>query len=157
MTQSMPFVDARDICVWTEDIPKRFLDLLKLADPLAIYISSPWISEFTEPSMNFLDILKRKNASTIILTQPPKGETRRFLKKLTQETKTRVYVSNRLHAKIYIIEGIKHRYVILGSSNLTQEARGNIEIAVAISGSDIITKRVIYSYHYLKLMCRLWE
>jgi phosphatidylserine/phosphatidylglycerophosphate/cardiolipin synthase-like enzyme len=154
----VPLINADQIRIWTEDIPGKFAELLRMSDPLNVYISSPWISEFEQPTINLRTILATKKASTIILTRPPKNNaTREFLTRLKSETPTRIYVNNRLHAKIYVIEGIRQKYVVIGSSNFTQEARFNIEIAIVIVGSDILTKRVIYSYlAYIKPSCKIW-
>lgn len=154
----MPLIDADQIRIWTEDIPGRFAQLLRMSDPLNVYISSPWISEFAQTSIDLKAILARKRASTIILTRPPADRaSNRFLIKLKNETPTRIYVNRRLHAKLYVIEGPRQKYVVIGSSNFTQEARFNIEFAVVIMGSDIITKRVIYSFlAYLKPACNIW-
>ena len=155
---SMPLIDADQIRIWTEDIPRKFAELLRMSEPLNIYISSPWISEFAESSIDLRAILAGKRASTIILTRPPRNAaTRHFLTRLKKETPTRIYVNRRLHAKLYVIEGSTQKYVIIGSSNFTQEARFNIELSVVIVGSDILTKRVIYSFlAYLKPSCQIW-
>ncbi len=154
----VPIIDADQIRIWTEDIPGKFAELLRISDPLNVYISSPWISEFEHPLINLRRILAKKKASTIILTRPPQNlASKRFLARLKNETPTRIYVNRRLHAKLYIIEGPKQKYVVIGSSNFTQEARFNVEFAVVIVGSDIMTKRVIYSFlAYLKPACAIW-
>jgi phosphatidylserine/phosphatidylglycerophosphate/cardiolipin synthase-like enzyme len=154
----VPIINADQIKIWTEDIPGKFAELLRISDPLNVYISSPWISEFAEASIDLRALLAKKKASTIILTRPPKNvATKKFLTRLKNETPTRIYVNRRLHAKLYIIEGPRQKYVVIGSSNFTQEARFNIELAVVIVGSDILTKRVIYSFlAYLKPSCKIW-
>jgi phosphatidylserine/phosphatidylglycerophosphate/cardiolipin synthase-like enzyme len=154
----VPLIDADQIRIWTGDIPSKFANLLRISDPLNIYISSPWISEFEEAAIDLRAMLATKKASTIILTRPPQNlETTRFLTRLKKETPTRIYVNRRLHAKVYVIEGARQKYVVVGSSNFTQEARFNIELAVVIVNSDIMTKRVIYSFlAYLKPACKIW-
>jgi len=154
----VPLIDADQIRIWTEDIPGRFAELLRMSDPLNIYISSPWISEFEHAPTDLRAILARKRASTIILTRPPENfAAKRLLTRLKNETPTRIYVNRRLHAKLFVIEGPRQKYVVIGSSNFTQEARFNIEFAVVIVGSDILTKRVIYSFlAYLKPSCKIW-
>ena len=149
----------RQVKIWVSDIPKRFITLLERSDPLAVYIASPWITEFIDPQINLIDCLKRKNTSLILLTRPPQDQgTESYLNKLKAETRTRIYTNPRLHAKVYVIEGVHHKHVILGSANFTEEARGNIEVALHISGSDLITKRIIYSFlGYLKPMCNFWR
>lgn len=148
----------RQVEIWQHDIPKRFISILGQSDPRNVYLSSPWITEFLDPKINLINCLNQKNADSILLTRPPTGDaTRNYLNRLKSESKTRIYTNPRLHAKIFIIEGVSHKHVILGSANLTEEARGNIEIALHIRGSDIVTKRVIYSFlGYLKPMCSFW-
>jgi len=146
------------IRIWTDDIPRRFAELLRTSQPLNVYISSPWISEFPESLIDLRKLLIQKKVSTIILTRPPRTvKAKRFLKDLKRDTRTRVYVNNKLHAKLYIIDGSRQKYVVIGSSNFTLESRFNLELAVVFVGSDILTKRVIYAFlAYLKPACRIW-
>lgn len=154
----LPLIHPDQIRIWTEDIPRRFAELLRMSKPLNLYISSPWISEFPDSLIDLRTLLARKKVSTIILTRPPRTPAaRRLLKDLKKETPTRVYVNPHLHAKLYVIEGPRQKYVVIGSSNFTQESRFNIELAVVIVGSDILTKRVIYAFlAYLKPDCKIW-
>jgi len=155
---SSPLIHPDQIRIWTDDIPRRFAELLRTSQPLNVYISSPWISEFPNSSIDLRKLLIQKRASTIILTRPPRTEAaRRFLANLKRDTRTRIYVNNNLHAKLYVIEGPRHKYVVIGSSNFTQESRFNLELAVVFVGSDILTKRVIYAFlAYLKPACKIW-
>ena len=141
------------------DIPKQFVNLLRRSNPLTVYICSPWISEFSEPSMNFVEILAQKKASVRIFTRPPnKTETVKLLLKLRKQTRAQIFVSRSLHAKVYVIEGRREKYVILGSANFTEEARGNIEIGLLILDNDLFMKRVIYALlSYLRPQCRRWR
>ena len=141
------------------DIPKQFVNLLRRSSPLAVYICSPWISEFSDPSMNFVRILTAKKASVRIFTRPPsETETVNLLRKLRKQTRAQIFVSRSLHAKVYVIEGRKENFVILGSANFTEEARGNIEIGLLISNNDLFMKRVIYSLlSYLRPLCKRWR
>ena len=109
--------------------------------------------------MNLVSTLGEKTATKILLTRPPKDSTTvELLARLQAEAHVRVYTNPRLHAKLYIIEGIRHKYIIIGSPNLTEEARGNVEIALLISGNDIFTKRMIHSFlGYLKPICEAWH
>jgi len=143
----------------TRDIPGKFVNLLKRSHPLAVYVCSPWISEFSEPSMNFAKILAEKNASVRIFTRPPrKTETINLLLRLRKQAKAQIFVSRSLHAKVYVIEGRTEKYVILGSANFTEEARGNIEISLLILNNDIFMKRVIYAlFSYLRPSCKRWR
>ncbi len=141
------------------DIPRQFINLLRRSDPIAVYICSPWISEFSEPSMDFVKILKQKKAAVRIFTRPPsKTETVDLLRNLMKQTKAQIFVARNLHAKVYVIEGPKEKYVILGSANFTEEARGNIEIGLLVENNDLFMKRVIYSLlSYLRPLCRRWR
>lgn len=154
----LPLIHPDQIRIWADDIPRRFAELLRMSQPLNVYISSPWISEFSDSLIDLRTLLAKRRASTIILTRPPRTPTtRRLLEHLKGETPTRVYVNSHLHAKLYIIEGPRQKYVVIGSSNFTQESRFNIELAVVIVGSDILTKRVIYAFlAYLKPECKIW-
>jgi len=145
--------------ILTTDIPKQFVNLLRRSKPLTVYICSPWISEFSEPSMNFVKILTQKKATVRIFTRPPtKTETVKLLLKLRKQARAQIFVSRILHAKVYVIEGRREKYVILGSANFTEEARGNIEIALLISDNDLIMKRVIYALlSYLRPLCKRWR
>jgi hypothetical protein len=155
---SLELINPEQISIWTEDIPRRFTELLRASNPLNIYISTPWISEFENKLIDLRSILKKKNASTIILTRPPRDKnTESNLLRIKQETRSRIYVNSRLHAKLFVIEGSSQKFIVIGSSNFTQEARFNIELAVVIKNSDIITKRVIYTFlAYLKPECKIW-
>ena len=154
----LPLIHPDQVRIWTEDIPRRFAELLRTSQPLNVYISSPWISEFPDSLIDLRKLLAEKKASTIILTRPPRTPAaRRFLMTLKRGTSTRVYVNSHLHAKLYVIEGPRQKYVVIGSSNFTQESRFNIELAVVLVGSDILTKRVIYAFlAYLKPACKIW-
>jgi hypothetical protein len=149
----------RDVHVWTSDIPRRFLETLDASDPWDIYISSPWITEFQDSTLNLPKILSAKKAHAILLTRPPrKRHELKMLLGLRSKGKARIYVHPRLHAKLYIIDGPKSKHVLIGSPNLTQEARGNVEIGLLVSGNDLFMKRVIYQFlGYLKPMCRRWD
>jgi phosphatidylserine/phosphatidylglycerophosphate/cardiolipin synthase-like enzyme len=147
------------IGILTKDIPKRFVDLLIKSQPIAVYICSPWISEFSESSMNFVEILAQKGASVRVFTRPSKKpEVRNLLIRLRKQAKAQIFTSRYLHAKIYVIEGKRDKYVILGSANFTEEARGNIEMALLVSDNDLFMKRVIYSLlSYLRPLCERWR
>jgi len=149
----------RDVHVWTSDIPRRFLEILDASNPWDIYISSPWITEFTDSTLDLSKILSTKKARTILLTRPPRKQHElKMLLGLRSKGKARIYINPRLHAKLYIIDGPSSKYVLIGSPNLTQEARGNVEIGLMVSMNDLFTKRVIYQFlGYLKPMCRRWE
>jgi phosphatidylserine/phosphatidylglycerophosphate/cardiolipin synthase-like enzyme len=153
-----PIIYPDQIRIWTDDIPRRFAELLRTSQPTNVYISSPWISEFPNSAIDLRKLLIQKNPSTIILTRPPRTNVAKsFLKELKKDTRTRIYVNNKLHAKIYVIDGPKHKYVVIGSSNFTQESRFNLELAIVFVGSDILTKRVIYAFlAYLKPACKPW-
>jgi len=142
-----------------EDIPKQFVNLLRRSNPLSVYICSPWISEFSEPSMDFVNLLAKKRPSVRIFTRPPsKTETFNLLRRLREQVRAQIFVSRSLHAKVYVIEGRREKYVILGSANFTEEARGNIEISLLILNNDLFMKRVIYSLlSYLRPQCRRWR
>jgi len=160
MTQGSRFLDLdTQIKILTKDIPKQFVMLLRRSTPLAVYICSPWISEFSEPGMNFVNLLSQKRPSVRIFTRPPPNkETVELLKRLREHAKAQIFVSRALHAKVYVIEGRREKYVILGSANFTQEARGNIEISLLVSNNDLFMKRVIYSlFSYLRPMCKRWR
>ena len=145
--------------ILTRDIPKCFVDLLRKSSPLTVYICSPWISEFSEPSMNFIKILTKKKTTVNVFTRPPRKKKEvDLLRKLKNETNAQVFVSSDLHAKIYVIEGKTEKYVIIGSANFTKEARGNIELGLLISNNDVFMKRVIYSLlSYLRPLCIRWR
>lgn len=145
--------------ILTRDIPKQFIVLLRKSSPLAVYVCSPWISEFSDPGMDFVKILSQKNASVRIFTRPPTNrETVELLQRLKDSAGAQIFVSRSLHAKVYVIEGQKEKYVILGSANFTKEARGNIEISLQISNNDLIMKRIIYSLlSYLRPLCKRWR
>jgi len=160
MPQGSRFLDLdTQIKILTKDIPKQFVMLLRRSTPLAVYICSPWISEFSEPGMNFVNLLSQKRPSVRIFTRPPPNkETVELLKRLREHAKAQIFVSRALHAKVYVIEGRREKYVILGSANFTQEARGNIEISLLVSNNDLFMKRVIYSlFSYLRPMCKRWR
>jgi phosphatidylserine/phosphatidylglycerophosphate/cardiolipin synthase-like enzyme len=109
--------------------------------------------------MDFIRILSKKKAYVNIFTRPPrKKEETSVLLKLKKEAKAQIFVSRNLHAKIYVIESKKEKYVILTSANFTNEARGNIEIGLLVLNNDIFMKRVIYSLlSYLRPECRRWR
>lgn len=153
------FLDLRQVRILTRDIPKVFVDLLRRSDPLTVYICSPWISEFSEPSMNFIRILANNKSVVKIFTRPPKNiESVELLQKIKTETKSQIFLSRNLHAKIYVIEGKKDKSVIIGSANFTKEARGNIEIGLLVSQNDLFMKRVIYAIlSYLRPACKRWR
>jgi len=160
MTRGPRFLDLDvQVKILTKDIPKQFVMLLRRSTPLAVYICSPWISEFSEPGMNFVKLLSQKKTSVRIFTRPPKNkETVELFKRLKEHAKAQIFVSRALHAKVYVIEGRREKYVILGSANFTREARGNIEISLLISNNDLFMKRVIYSlFSYLRPMCKRWR
>jgi len=145
--------------ILTTDIPRQFVNLLRRSKPVAVYLCSPWISEFSEPSMDFVRILAQKKASVRIFTRPPeKTEMVKFFLDLRKQTKAQIFVSRNLHAKVYVIEGRREKYVILGSANFTEEARGNIEIGLLVRNNDLFMKRVIYALlSYLRPLCKRWR
>lgn len=155
---TLSVIHPDQIRIWTEDIPKKFAELLRFSKPLNVYISTPWISEFADKSIDLKCLLTKKDFVTILLTRPPRNEfTESFLMRLKNETRTRIYVNNRLHAKLYIIEGADQKYVVISSSNFTREARLNVEFGIVVCNCDIFTKRVIYSFlAYLKPTCKIW-
>jgi len=148
----------KQVKILTGDIPKEFIKLLRISNPISIYICSPWITEFSNGYMDFIKILSQKRSSIQIFTRPPtNNNTKLLLKRLKKDLKAHIYVSNYLHAKIYVIEGKKEKYVIIGSANFTEEARGNIELAILISNNDLLMKRVIYALlSYLRPYCKRW-
>lgn len=148
----------KQVRILTHDIPKEFIRLLRKSEPLAIYICSPWITEFSNGYMDLIKILSEKKSSIQIFTRPPTNkETHSLLTRIKKETRAHIFVANHLHAKIYVIEGKKDKYVIIGSANFTEEARGNIELAILISNNDLLMKRVIYAFlSYLRPSCRRW-
>ena len=149
----------KQVRILKSDIPKEFVCLLRCSNPLSVYICSPWISEFSDPRMDFVQILSQKKTSLTIYTRPPQNnETEKLLQRLRKEAKAQIFVAKNLHAKVYVIEGRTEKYVILGSANFTNEARGNLELSILIRNNDIFTKRVIYSLlSYLRPMCIRWR
>jgi len=136
---NLGFRAARPLSIVRRNIPGTFYRLARsIADRISrVVIVSPWISD---PSVVGLSkIIRQFGIATYVVSRRPETLKGKEALDLLKAAGATININKMVHAKLYACEAkpesIRDSFAIVGSANLTRNARlANIEVGILISG-----------------------
>ncbi len=149
--------------ILTERSVESFLHryLIGAAQPQALVIVSPYISDLAGEAYNLQDMIKKLNADrtrTYVVTRPPRDTYQQTgMDLLNQSPYVEIRYSSDVHAKLYICWSREEEsnFALFGSGNLTSGGlRHNLELGMMIFargyGRKLIRELYQWSSHVLR-------
>jgi len=132
----------------TKNVISSFMRALRLhSDWQTIYIVSPWISSFEDPSMSYDDFLWRLTlfrTHAFVATRPPQHDWHRdALDRLKRTGRANIVLIDTLHTKLYCVQSPSAWIALTGSANFTKKSMSNIEFGVTINNKGEGTRLVV--------------